>query len=137
MATITSINSILILLMPAPGYSHHKTAAILGQELSRRGHNVTLFFHVNHSATWKNINIYYVNSKLVTGYFSKYKFNPDQYLLTKSVLGTIGFFKVAFELRQCSYDIIEDSHAMDIINRTDLIIGELGLKHPLYMAKCF
>ena len=118
----TSVSSIIITFIPLYGYSHERSAIILGQELHRRRHKVNLLQKIGNSKarwsiTWQDIIIHQVKGndnvdKFVKGY---------QQSIFQSNL-----FHFNVSSRYCE-EILNDSVAMEVLEKSDLIIGEITL----------
>ena len=110
---ITTLN---ITFIPILGHSHIKSAAILGNELTRRGHQIN-FLQSNNRKIFINIS----------------SAEAQKHAFTHNEMERRRWFHDCF-VQDC-LDILNDKEAMKLLRETDLIIGEIAVYCPSYLAK--
>ena len=112
--------------MPIYGYSHHKSTAVIGQELSSRGHSVTML-QWGVTKVFSNISSRDVRSTLSLRDFTKHNYREE--MMYSSLIGLMD------NMARYCLDVINDGDIMKLLQQSDLIIGEIYMYCPLYIAE--
>ena len=105
-----------IALIPVSSVSHIKSVAVLGQELARRGHQINIV-QSSYKKTWENI---------TSAEAQKFSFKYNEMYRTSEFLDHV--------VQDC-IDLFNNKEVMRILRKTDLIIGEIFVFCPLYLAR--